>query len=144
MPIAEDGSVVGSNFYSKRPVTRAGYVQVRGQWVALSTFRPGGSNNPAPISRQVIRAARRNADQQTARLAEIPSVRMLRATVASVAPGGAGDGNAKVWVTWRGEVLEATYGAHYTPVVGHRVLCVIVDNQLEIVQRTVGATPTAT
>ena len=94
--------------------------------------------NPA-----VARAARRNADQMTALLAEIPASRVLRATVASVTAGGAGDGTALVTVTWRGGQYEATYGAHYTPVVGHRVLCVIVDNQLEIVQRTVGATPTA-
>jgi len=95
--------------------------------------------NPA-----LARASRKLADQQTARLADVPASRMLRATVATVTAGGAGDGNALVTVTWRGQVLEvADYPDSYTPVVNHRVLCAVVDSQLSILHHSVGVTPTA-
>jgi hypothetical protein len=95
--------------------------------------------NPA-----LARWARKLADQQSARLANVPSSRLLRATVTTVTPGGAGDGNAKVSVTWRGEVLEvADYPDSYTPVNGHRVLCALVDSQLSILHHSVGVTPTS-
>lgn len=84
-------------------------------------------------------AIRRNADATSDRLADIPAARLLRATVTDVVPNGASDGNALVRVTWRGQELTvADYGAHYTPAVGHRVVCALLDDQLTVIQRSIG------
>jgi len=85
------------------------------------------------LSRALGRAARRNADAQSARLAELPAVRQFFATVTTVTPGAGPGGNALVTVTWRAaELTVAAYNAAYTPDVGHRVRCSLVDNQLVI------------
>lgn len=84
-------------------------------------------------SRRLAQAARRNADQQSALLAFAPSV-LLHATVTTVTPGAARGGTAAVSVTWRGQqILVNGYNAGYTPGVGDRVLCGVVDNQLDII-----------
>lgn len=91
-------------------------------------------------SRGVAQAARRFADRGSTQLRDIPSARLFRATVTTVTPGGASDGNALVAVTWRGEEnTVADYPDSYTPVVGHRVLCALVDDQLSILHRSIGS-----
>ena len=91
-------------------------------------------------SREVARAARRFADRGSARLADIPAARLLKATVASVTPGAASDGNALVTVSWRGGEYEvADYPDTYTPGVGDRVRCALDgDNELAILHRCIG------
>lgn len=42
--------------------------------------------------------------------------------VSAVDPGAAADGNPLVTVNWMGQDIYATYGDHYTPVVGDVVL----------------------
>lgn len=59
------------------------------------------------------------------------------ATVVSVTPGAAKDGNALVTVNYKGRELKASYGAHYTPAVGHAVL-VALTQPLSIIQRLIG------
>ena len=91
------------------------------------------------MSRALQQAARRFADGQSDRLAAVPSARLILATVANVIPGNSEDGNATVSVTWRGEDLEvSSYGSTYTPAVGHRVLCALVESQLIIFDRQIG------
>lgn len=91
------------------------------------------------LSRELGLAARRFADQQSDRLADVPVSRHIRATVATVTEGAAVDGNAVVQVTWRGAVLTVSdYPDSYTPVVGHRVLCVLVDGLLSILHHGIG------
>ena len=85
------------------------------------------------LSRALGRAARRNADAQTARLAEIPAVPQFFATITTVTAGAGPGGNALVKVTWRAaELTVASYNGAYTPVLGHRVKCSIVRSQLVI------------
>lgn len=89
--------------------------------------------------RALDQAVRRYADQQTQALSDLPSARLFRATVATVTPGAAVDGYALVAVAWRGgELLVADYPDSYTPLVGHRVLCALVDSQLSILHRGIG------
>lgn len=63
------------------------------------------------------------------------------ATVATVTPAGATDGNALVTVSWLGTTAYATYGDHYTPEVGHVVLMARTQ-PLAIICRLVGTPPT--
>jgi hypothetical protein len=87
-------------------------------------------------SRPVARAARRLADQTSARLADTPTARLIVATVVTVTAGASPEGNALVQVSWRGETYTAAgYAAGYTPAPGHRVRCELVDNQLLIAYR---------
>jgi hypothetical protein len=83
---------------------------------------------------------RRSADAQGDRIAEaIPTTGFL-ATVTSVAANAATDGNARVQVRWRGGVITASgYASSYTPVVGHRVKCDYIDNQVLIAYRVIGS-----
>ena len=61
------------------------------------------------------------------------------ATTSAISAGAAADGNALVSVNWRGqEVTAAGYSANYTPGVGHRVVCDLIDDQLFIAYRIVG------
>lgn len=91
------------------------------------------------MNRELAAAARRFADSNSTRLNDLPQAKLLRATVTSVTAGGASDGNALVKVRWRGQTLTvADYGAHYTPVVGHRVVCALFDDQLTLIQRSIG------
>lgn len=73
------------------------------------------------MNQQIARLARRNADQQTARLADLPTGRLFLATVTVTAP---------LTVSWRGRQFTAA-GAFtsYTPAITDRVLCALVDNQ---------------
>ena len=71
------------------------------------------------------------ADGLSDRLAEIPATRSFFATVSTATAGAGPGGNYLVKVTWRGvEMTARSYNAAYTPAVGHRVLCQIIDNQL--------------
>lgn len=89
------------------------------------------------LSREIARAAGRLADQQSDRLADVPTTRAVIATVTTVTAGAAPGGNALVKVTWRGqELTAASYLASYTPSVGQRVLCLLIDNQLIVVDKT--------
>lgn len=93
-------------------------------------------------SRRVQRAARRLADQQTARVADVPSTRLLIASVATVTAAAGTDGGAVVTVRWRGdEVTAAAYLTSQAPVVDMRCLCALVDNQLIILGRLGGFPP---
>lgn len=90
-------------------------------------------------SRAIARAARRVADQQTARLVDVGSARLFRATVTTVTPGAARDGLALVMVTYRGqENTVAGYPDAYTPAVGHRVVCASIADAWSILSREVG------
>lgn len=60
--------------------------------------------------------------------------------VTAVAPGAAVDGNALVTVSWLGTQTYATYGDHYTPVVGHVVLLARTQ-PLAILCRLIGTPP---
>jgi len=85
-------------------------------------------------SRALQQAAHRLADRQTARLAELPTLRAIVADVATVTPGASPGGNALVTVVWRGAELTATaYHASYTPAPGDRVECHLIDDQLIVV-----------
>lgn len=85
-------------------------------------------------------AVRAFSDANSARIAAAASSgQQIIASVGTVTPGGASDGNAAVTVLWRGTVCSvAGYLAHYTPVAGHRVLCAYIDNQLIITGRIIG------
>lgn len=66
-------------------------------------------------SRELDRAARRLADQQTDAVAELPSTRVLYLTVTALSP---------VTVLWRGVAIKVTdVSRSYTPVVGDRAIC---------------------
>lgn len=72
----------------------------------------------------VSRAARRFADRQSERLAEVAPPPQFVATVTATSP---------LSVSWRGRVLPvAGRNAAYTPAVGHRVKCVLLSDQLLI------------
>jgi hypothetical protein len=91
------------------------------------------------LSRELERQARRLSDQQSDRIRATSPTGNFYATVSSVSAGGSQDGNALVAVRWRGaEVTVAGYAASYTPVVGHRVVCALIDNQVEIMHRSIG------
>ena len=60
--------------------------------------------------------------------------------VTAVTAGAAADGNALVTVNWRGTELYASYGAHYTPAVGHVVLMTRTQ-PLHIIDRIIGTPP---
>jgi len=92
------------------------------------------------LSRQAARAARKFADQQSSKIADLPDGTHARAQVTTVTPAGAADGVAAlVKVTWRGnEVTVSDYPDSYTPALNHPVLCVLVDGQLSILHRAIG------
>jgi hypothetical protein len=91
------------------------------------------------LARELERAVRRKADQESARLAEVPATRLLYADVSAVTEGAASDGNGLVTVSWRGgEYTVAGYPDSYTPAVGHRVLCALVEAQLVILHHSIG------
>jgi hypothetical protein len=92
-------------------------------------------------SRRVQRAAHRLADQQRARIDELPAPQIIT-TVTAVTPGGAIGGGALVTVRYRGAatVVEG-YLASYTPVVGDRVAGVFIDSQLILLGRIAGQPP---
>ena len=91
------------------------------------------------IPRELARAARRVNSVQASKLAALPSGTHVRATVLSVATGAGSDGNALLTVKWRGaEVPISDYPDNYTPAVGHRVLCVLIDGELSLLHHGIG------
>lgn len=93
----------------------------------------------AALTPAALAAVHRFADVNSARINAAADVGRVITTVASVTAGGARDGNAKVTVTWRGaSCVVSGYAASYTPVVGHRVVCDFIDNQLIIAYRIIG------
>jgi hypothetical protein len=75
--------------------------------------------------REVDRSARQWADAQQSQIAAVPSLRGFAATIAATSPS--------VTVTWRGASYTATRVLpSYTPGVGDRVLCLLVDDQLVV------------
>lgn len=94
-------------------------------------------------SRQLARAARQLADQQSARIAAMDSGSSFYATVSDVSAGASIEGQAVVKVSYRGtDTTAAGYPDSYTPVVGHRVLCLVTrDHQLAILHRSIGSPP---
>lgn len=66
----------------------------------------------------------------------------LVGTVTVVTAGAAADGNALVTVERLGTSSYATYGPHYTPVVGHVVLLARTQPPA-ILQRLIGKPPTS-
>lgn len=91
------------------------------------------------MNRELAAISRRFADTNSSRIAAAESTRQVLVTIATVTVGGAGDGNALVKVSWRGQtVTVAGYAASYTPVVGHRVVCDYIDNQLIVAYRVIG------
>lgn len=102
------------------------------------TTPPG---RPLP-SRQVAQKARRNAEQQQAKLDSIPASRLFHATVASVIPGASTDGRAVVTVTRLGaDIPIVAYNRALTFTVGDRVTCVYIDDQPEILHINGGFPP---
>lgn len=87
-------------------------------------------------SRPIADAMRRSADQDNGQFAEVPATPHVRTTVTAVTPREGRE--PAVTVLWRGSNVPATYGAQFTPAVGQRVLCAYFDNQLEIIQHSVG------
>lgn len=64
--------------------------------------------------------------------------RVTKATVTSVAAGGASDGNALVVINWQGVDIAAPYVSTYTPTVNHVVAVAKTGSQLLILGRIVG------
>lgn len=91
------------------------------------------------MNRGLAAAVRRFADHTSARIDDSANSRQIVATITSVTPGAAPDGNSLVTVNWRGSVLTVNgYNRTYTPVAGHRVVCDYIDNQLFISYSPVG------
>lgn len=77
-----------------------------------------------PLDRELAQVARRLADDDSARLAAVPAIPQFPATIFSTSP---------LKVTWRGAaVAVAGKNANYTPVIGDRVSCRLVRDQLLI------------
>lgn len=93
------------------------------------------SPNPAVSS-----ATRRLAAELSGRSGpgKRPSSWLEPATIYSVTPGGASDGNALAVVTWRGIQAPAAYASTYTPVVGHVVVVNVQPPSLVIIARIIG------
>ena len=84
------------------------------------------------IDRELARVTRQLADDDTARLDDLPITRSFIGTVANATAGSYA-------VTWRGvDVPVAGKNASYTPVIGHRVKCELVDGQPLIAYRIDG------
>lgn len=93
-------------------------------------------------SRQIQRRAHRRADQQAARIADIPVLRGMNATVSSVTLGAGTDGGAVVTVSYRGaDITIACYGRPHIPSVGDRVTVIYIDDQPQIVALNGGFPP---
>lgn len=91
------------------------------------------------ISPRASQAARRLADQQSDRLAELPATRLFRSTVTTVTAGAAVDGSAVIAITWHGqECTVADYPDSYAPASGDRVMCALVDGGLSVLHHCIG------
>ena len=78
----------------------------------------------AELSHEVAKAAREWADQQTTAISSLPPGQYM-ATV---------DGTSPLTVSWRNRALLGVAGknANYTPTIGDRVKCSVIDDQLLI------------
>lgn len=91
------------------------------------------------VSRDVAFMAHRVADHLTDRIADAARPGQRVATVTTVTAGGASDGNALVKVTYRGTEFQVQgYNSAYTPAVGHRVVCDVIDAQWFVSYHFVG------
>lgn len=81
------------------------------------------------IGRAVADAARRLADQQTAALADVPTLRGFFATVVSVS-------GSSIVVKWRGINVTGRHLPSYTPAPGDWAFCLLVENQVLAVDRS--------
>lgn len=91
-------------------------------------------------SPEAARVHRMRADQVRAQIENIPRNRVFKADITTVTAGAAQGGTALVTVTWRGTELTVNdYPDSYTPAIGHRVRCVLdEDNELAILHRCIG------
>ena len=81
--------------------------------------------------RELARIARRFADQQSGRIADLPGLQGVIATVTAVS-------GSTVTLSWRGGSLTATATcAAYTPAANDRVLCLLIDSQLIVLDQLV-------
>lgn len=88
------------------------------------------------MNRQLAGAVRRLADQSSAQLENLPSLRAFVATVSDVVAAGSPGGNALVTVSWRGSDLVANaYHASYAPTIGDTVECHLIDSQLIVADK---------
>lgn len=92
-------------------------------------------------SRQLERETRLLRDQQKAQTKAAATANTAQtADVSGISPGAARDGRDLVSVTYRGgETTCAGYLESYTPTVGDRVAVLLIDDQLIIAGRIVGA-----
>ncbi|NUT08185.1 MAG: hypothetical protein HOV76_32430 [Hamadaea sp.] len=82
-------------------------------------------------SRELDRVARRFADQQSGRFAALPGLQGAVCTVTGVS-------GSTVTLSWRGGTLTGTAScASYTPAAGDRVLCLLIDSQLIVIDQLV-------
>lgn len=81
------------------------------------------------MSRLLNDAARAFADAGSAQLADIPTVRAVVLSVTSTTGG--------LFLSWRGADVSAKRCASFTPTVGDRVLCLVVQDQLVVLDRIV-------
>lgn len=80
------------------------------------------------MKRQLAAAARKFADQQTDKRADRPTAQFI-GTVTATAP---------LTVSWRGSSVTVNgHHASYTPGVGDRVTCALIDNQVIVENRIV-------
>lgn len=78
-----------------------------------------------------LRAIRRAADQQSDKHAAADEGRTLLLDVTAVAVGASPKGNAVITLSWRGkDVVAKDYDISYTPTVGDRARCEVVQGQL--------------
>lgn len=79
-------------------------------------------------SRDLARAVRRFADQQSTRISDVAGPTFALATVTDVT-------GSTVTIRWRGSILTAKTLASYTPAAGDRVLLLLLDNQPILIDR---------
>lgn len=94
---------------------------------------------PEEARRRLRQRAHRDADRQSGQAAQAADSQRVRATVTTVVAGGAPDGNDLISVTWRnGETLAAGWNAAQTFAVGQRVVCDLIDGELNVDYPIVG------
>lgn len=81
------------------------------------------------MNRLLDQAARAFADQATQQLRDIPSVRAVVLSVTSTTGG--------LFLSWRGATVSAKRCASFTPAAGDRVLCLVVQDQIVVIDQIV-------
>ena len=93
----------------------------------------------APLTTAQSRLLAAVLEQVQGWVAATPLVtRVAKATVTSVAAGGAADGSTLAVISWRGTDVPAPYVASYTPTAGHVVAVARTGSQLLILGRIIG------